>query len=109
MGWPGFRCAPAAKNKSEKNRRHCFCQFSGLVIGTRLAPFFAYNSLVSFADSQIKTKHQYFGAKICYLPFCLYFLSFFSCQKKFRQKLACAQLSAKKKQLNTKKFCAFNF
>jgi len=50
-----------------------------------LAPFFAYYSLVSSADSQIKTKkqkHQYFGAKICYLPFCLYFLSFFSRQKK---------------------------
>jgi len=54
-----------------------------------LAPFFAYYSLVSSADSQIKTKkqkHQYFGAKICYLPFCLYFLSFFPAIKKFRQK-----------------------
>jgi len=56
-----------------------------------LAPFFAYYSLVSSADSQIKQKqkkqkHQYFGAKICYLPFCLYFLSFFPAIKKFRQK-----------------------
>jgi len=70
--------------------------------------FFAYYSLVSSADSQIKTKkqkHQYFGAKICYLPFCLYFLSFFSRQKKkFRQ-----NLSAKMQQLNDKQFCAFNF
>jgi len=74
-----------------------------------LAPFFAYYSLVSSADSQIKTKkHQYFGAKICYLPFCLYFLSFFSRQKKFRQKLACAQLSAKMQQLNDKQILFVN-
>jgi len=63
-----------------------------------LAPFFAYYSLVSSADSQIKTKkqkHQYFGAKICYLPFCLYFLSFFSRHKKIPSK-ARAQISAKR-------------
>jgi len=29
-----------------RNRRHRFCQFSGLVIGTRLAPFFAYYSCI---------------------------------------------------------------
>jgi len=55
----------------------------------KIGSFFAYYSLVSSADSQIKTnkqKHQYFGAKICYLPFCLYFLSFFSRQKKIPPK-----------------------
>merc|ERR1711935_606522 len=105
MGWPGFRCAPAAKNKSEKNRRHCFCQFSGLVIGTRLAPFFAYYSLVSSADSQIKTKTPIFWRQNLLSSFLFIFSQFFfPPKKKFRQ-----NLSAKMQQLNDKQFCAFNF
>jgi len=79
----------------------------------KIGSFFAYYSLVSSADSQIKTnkqKHQYFGAKICYLPFCLYFLSFFFPPKKNSAKSSRAQNSAQKcKQLNDKQFCAFNF
>merc|ERR1711935_1211355 len=68
----------------------------------RLAPFFAYYSLVSFADSKIKTKHQYFGAKICYLPFCLYFLSFFPAKNKIPSKAR-----KKRQQLKVNRFRLF--
>jgi len=67
--------------------------------------FFAYYSLVSSADSQIKTKNK--NTKIWrqnLLSSFLFIFSqfFFPAKKKFRQKLACAQLSAKMQQLNDK-------
>jgi len=45
-----------------------------------------YHLLIHKSNQNKKQKHQYFGAKICYLPFCLYFLSFFSRQKKIPPK-----------------------
>jgi len=76
-----------------------------------LAPFFAYYSLVSSADSQIKTKkqkHQNLAPKFVIFLFVYIFSVFFSRQKKFRQKLACAQLSAKMQQLNDKQILFVN-
>jgi len=72
-----------------------------------LAPFFAYYSLVSSADSQIKTKNKntnILAPKFVIFLFVYIFSVFFPAKKKFRQKLACAQLSAKMQQLNDKQF-----
>merc|ERR1719219_1006343 len=83
-----------------KSGHDIFCQFSGLVNGTRLAPFFCLilmkkgqkttrkakkqQQLLTLScilvDSQIKTKNttKTFWRQICYrAPICLYFLSFF--------------------------------
>merc|ERR1712008_140924 len=102
-------CAPAAKNKSEKNRCHCFCQFSGLVIGQDWLLFLLTTLLYHLLIHKSKQNTNILAPKFVIFLFVYIFSVFFPAKKKFRQKLACAQLSAKIKQLNTKKFCAFNF
>jgi len=80
----------------------------------KIGSFFAYYSLVSSADSQIKSKQTNKNTNILAPKFVIflfvYIFSVFFPAKKNSAKSSRAHNSAQKcKQLNDKQFCAFNF